>query len=56
MGIDYEQLNHYSEVEGEIADVFIVLLSICNICEIDLFQAVKNKEEVNVERKWTINK
>lgn len=40
------QLNH------EIADVFIYLLSICNYYNIDLEKSFREKEEINKKRIW----
>ena len=53
--IDYNKIENYTEIEEEIADVFIVLISICNELDINLYNALINKEEKNVERKWKIN-
>ena len=50
--IDYDKIENYTDIEEEIADVFIVLVSICNSLNINLYEALKNKEEKNVERKW----
>lgn len=51
--IDKSKLHHYSSIESEVADVFIVLLSICNQLDIDLFDVLKDKESLNCKRKWT---
>jgi len=40
------------DIEGEIADIFIYLLSICRNLNIDLFEAFKAKEERNSNRVW----
>ena len=40
------------DVEGELADVLIYLLSICRYLNIDLFEAFKSKEEKNSHRVW----
>ena len=53
--IDYTKIENYTNIEEEIADVFIVLVSICNKLNINLFTALKNKEEQNVKRNWKIN-
>lgn len=34
------------------ADVFIVLNSVCNKLGIELYKAVKDKEEKNIKREW----
>lgn len=52
MAVDNTKLNHYSNIESEIADVFIVLTCICNKLNINLFDAVYNKEKENVKRNW----
>lgn len=54
--IDYKKVENYTDIEEEIADVFIVLTSICNKLNINLYDAIKNKEEKNIKRQWTINK
>ena len=53
--VDYNKIENYTDVEEEIANVFIVLVSICNRLNINLYEAFKNKEEKNVKRKWKIN-
>lgn len=52
MSIDKLKINNYSTIESEVADVFIVLCSICNKLNIDLFSALKDKERENIEREW----
>ena len=44
MSIDNSKINHYDTIESEVADVFIVLSSICNRLNIDLYKALKDKE------------
>lgn len=39
-------------LKHEIADVFIYLLAICNAYDIDLLDAFKDKEKMNLERAW----
>lgn len=56
MSIDENKLHHYDTVESEAADVFIVLLSICNTLGIRLFDALMDKERTNMQRSWSINK
>ena len=53
--IDESRLGNYDTVESEIADVFIVLISIANKIGVDVFSCLKEKEEKNVKRKWKIN-
>ena len=56
LGIDKTKEYNYSSIESEIADVFIVLLSICDVLNIDLFKAFLDKEEENIKRTWSIDK
>lgn len=50
--IDYDRIQNYDTVQGEIADITIVLFSLCNILDIDLFEEVKQKEIINMNREW----
>lgn len=52
MAIDYGKIQNYDTVESEAADVFFVLLSLCNVLGIDLYEAFLNKEKENISRKW----
>ena len=52
MCIDKNKIRNYDTVENEIADVFIVLSSICNTLNINLFDAFYEKEKMNIERTW----
>ena len=52
MCIDKNKIKNYDSVESEIADVFIVLTSICNTLNINLYEAIIEKEKVNIERTW----
>ncbi|MCY7008443.1 nucleotide pyrophosphohydrolase [Fusobacterium simiae] len=56
LGIDKSKESNYSSVESEIADVFIVLLSLCDVLNIDLFKAFLDKEEENIKRIWSVNR
>ena len=40
----------------EAADIFILLIDICNRKGIDLGKAVQEKMIVNMQRKWVVNK
>ena len=55
MSIDNNKIKNYDTIESEVADVFIVLCSICNKLEIDLFSPLKEKEKENMGRKWENN-
>ena len=50
--VDKNKIDSYSSIESEIADVFIVLTTICNKLDIDLFKVIKDKEEENIKRDW----
>ena len=52
MSIDNNKIRNYDTIESEVADVFIVLNSVCNKLNIDLYKALKAKEEENIEREW----
>ena len=52
LSIDYNRIDNFDSVENEIADVFIVLLSICNTMDISIFESFVGKEEKNIERGW----
>ncbi|MBZ1356483.1 MAG: hypothetical protein KY054_01770 [Candidatus Nealsonbacteria bacterium] len=50
--IDQDKKDKYAQLEHELADVFIYLLDLANVCKIDLFQALKDKEQKNNKRFW----
>ena len=52
MSIDNNKANHYNTIESKVADVFIVLCSVCNKLDIDLYKALKDKEQENIIRIW----
>ena len=56
LGIDKTKEYNYSSIESEIADIFIVLLSICDVLNINLFRAFLEKEKENIQRIWSVNK
>ena len=53
--VDYERIKNYTDIEVEVADVFIVLVSICNRLNINLYDAIIKKEEKNIKRQWKLN-
>lgn len=53
--IDLNRINNYGSIESEIADVLIVLISVANVLNIDIFESLKGKEKININRKWKIN-
>ncbi|MCL2620150.1 MAG: hypothetical protein FWD97_04355 [Defluviitaleaceae bacterium] len=56
MSVDADKMQNYDTVESEVADVFIVLLAICNKLNINLFDALKDKEQQNCNRNWTLDR
>lgn len=50
MGIDKTKINRYDTIESEVADVLIVLSTVCNKLDIDLYKTLKDKE--NIKRNW----
>ena len=52
MSIDNNKANHYNTIESKVADVFIVLCSVCNKLDIDLYKSLKDKEQENIMRIW----
>ena len=53
--VDYERIENYTDIKEEVADVFIVLVSICNRLNINLYDAIIKKEEKNIKRQWKLN-
>jgi len=51
-GIKFAADTERKEVAHEAADVLIVLLGLCNMLDIDLEQAFREKEEKNKQRVW----
>ena len=50
--VDNKKLKNYDSIESEIADVFIVLTSICNSLKINLYDVIIEKENKNIEIIW----
>lgn len=55
MSVDEERLYKYDTIESEVADIFIVLLSLCNNLDLNLFNVFMRKEKINIERTWKVN-
>ena len=51
-GIKVDDSSTTRHVTYEAADVFIILLSLCNVLKIDLEKAFRDKEEINKKRIW----
>jgi len=56
MSVDADKMQSYDTVESEVADVLIVLLAICNKLNINLFDALIEKERKNSARNWTFER
>lgn len=51
-GLGFADDTQKKDMAEEAADVFIILLGICNMLNIDLEQAFRDKEEKNKQRVW----
>ena len=56
MSVDIDKMHHYDTVESEVADVFFVLAAVCNQMGVNLFDALKEKEKLNIERNWSFDR
>lgn len=52
LAVDIDK-NYSSNLENEITDVFICLMGMCELIDMDIVQGLKNKEEYNFKRKWS---
>lgn len=41
-----------SNLENEITDVFICLMGMCDLIDMDIVKGLKDKEEINFKREW----
>lgn len=44
--------DYSSSLENEITDVFICLMGMCELLDMDIVQGLKNKEEINFNREY----
>lgn len=44
--------NYDSNLENEITDVFICLMGMCELLDMDIVQGLKDKEKINFKREW----
>lgn len=51
-GMKFAENTQTANAAHEAADVLIVLLGLCNMLDIDLEQAFREKEELNKQRTW----
>ena len=56
MSVDVDKMHNYDTVESEVADVFIVLMAVCNKMNINLLSALKEKEKKNCGRNWSFER
>ena len=56
MSVDVDKMQNYDTVESEAADVFFVLMAACNQLDVNLFQALKDKEQENCKRNWSFER
>ena len=56
MSVDVDKLQNYDTVESEVADVFFVLMAICNQLDVNLLKALKEKELKNCGRNWSFER
>jgi len=56
MSVDTNKMQNYDTVESEVADVFFVLTAICNQMNVNLFEALREKEKINCGRNWSFDR
>jgi len=56
MSVDVDKMHSYDSVESEAADVFFVLVALCNQLDVNLLDALKEKELKNCERNWSFDR
>jgi len=56
MSVDVDNMQNYDTVESEVADVFFVLAAVCNQMDINLLNALKEKEKKNCKRNWSFER
>lgn len=50
--VDEDKAERYAELKHELADVLMYLLDLANTCDVDLFDAFQEKEQLNAGRRW----
>lgn len=53
IGMGFAENTSTSEAAQELADVMIITLGLASTLNIDIFDAIVNKEEKNAKRKWS---
>jgi len=56
MSVDVDKLQSYDTVESEVADVFFVLVAVCNQMGVNLLEALEDKELENIKRNWSFDR
>ena len=56
MSVDVDKMQNYDTAESEVADVFFVLAAVCNQLNINLFDALRAKEEINCGHNWSFER
>jgi len=51
-GVKTDSNSKHHEIEEEAADIFWMLIDLCNRLDIDLAKAFEEKEKKNKQRKW----
>ena len=51
-GVKCDDNSKFSKVEHELADILMYTLDIANKCDIDLEEALRDKEKINKQRSW----
>lgn len=54
--VDHKRLESYGQLSHEMADVLICLIILANKCNIDLYEALEQKEAINKQRSWQADK
>ena len=52
-GQKIDKSRHQHDVEEELADVFWLLIDLCNRLDVDLAKAFADKEKINEKRQWS---
>ena len=53
--IDHDRIASYGNLKHEMADVLICLLMLANKCDVNLFESLQEKEQINCQRTWLVH-
>ena len=56
MSVDVDKMENFETVESEVADIFFVLMAVCNQTGVNLLNALIEKEKKNCKRNWSFEK